>query len=265
MSDAVAILDGVTYRTSGRLLYDDLNVTIPRGKVTAIVGPSGVGKTTLLRLLGGLILPNHGEVRIFGENINTCKASVLSDLRLKMGLLFQQGALFSDMSVFENVAFQLRELTRLPDTMIHDLVVLKLESVGLRGASDLMVSELSGGMARRVALARTLMLDPSLMLYDEPFTGQDPINKAVLLRLIKTLNEALGMTSVLVSHDIKETFEIADYVYVLVGGRIVASGTAKEVSEKQQPVVQQFLRGQADGPAAFKYPARPIEEELGIE
>lgn len=265
MDQPIAAINNGTYRVSGRILFDDIDVAIPRGKITAIVGPSGVGKTTLLRLLAGLIPLTSGEVAIFGENINTCKPAKRDQLRRRMGLLFQQGALFSDMTVFDNVAFQLKELTRLPDRMVRDLVALKLESVGLRGAEHLMVSELSGGMARRVALARTLMLDPSLMLYDEPFTGQDPINKAILLKLIKSLNVALNMSSVLVSHDIQETMSIADYVYVLVGGKMVAQGTPEQVLNDSNPVVQQFLHGKADGPAAFKYPSRPMEEEVMLD
>jgi phospholipid/cholesterol/gamma-HCH transport system ATP-binding protein len=219
------------------------------------MGPSGSGKTTLLKLIGGQLHPEAGRVCFDGEDVHRQGRRALFALRQRMGMLFQSGALFSDLSVFENVGFPLRVHTDLPETMIRDLVLMKLEAVGLRGARHLMPAELSGGMARRVALARAIALDPELILYDEPFVGQDPISMGVLVQLIKRLNEALGLTSIIVSHDIKETLTIADYVYVISDGQVMAEGTPKSLDVDEDPRVKQFVHGEADGPVPFHYPA----------
>lgn len=226
------------------------------------MGPSGTGKTTLLKLIGAELQPQSGEVFINGNNIHQLSHHHLSLARKEIGLLFQTGALFTDLSVYENVAFPLREHTALPEPMIHDIVMMKLEAVGLRGAYHLMPSELSGGMARRVAFARTIALDPELLLYDEPFTGQDPISMGMLVSLIKNLNEFLSITSVIVSHDVEETLKIADYVYILSNGRVAGEGTPSQLKESRSPFVMQFLTGQADGVVPFHYPAKPYAEDL---
>ncbi|MFZ5467122.1 MAG: ABC transporter ATP-binding protein [Pseudomonadota bacterium] len=248
----------LTFRRGSKVIFDDLSLTIPRGSVAAIMGPSGTGKTTLLKLIGGQLRPDRGEVWVDGVNVHKLRHAELFELRKRMGMLFQHGALLTDLSVFENVAFPLREHTRLPESMIRDLVLMKLNAVGLRGARDLMPAELSGGMARRVALARAIAMDPMLVMYDEPFTGQDPITLGVLVRLIRSLNDALGLTSILVSHDVAEATSIADRVYVLAGGKVVASGSAEEVNASDSPWVRQFMQGLPDGPVPFHYPAPPL-------
>lgn len=243
-------------------LFDGINLTIERGKVTAIMGPSGTGKTTLLNLIGGQIRPNQGSIYVDQYNIGELSRKQLSQVRRKMGMLFQQGALFTDLNVFENVAFLLREHTDLSEDMIYYLVLMKLEAVGLRGAARLDVSELSGGMARRVALARAIMLDPELMMYDEPFTGQDPINRGILLKLIRDLNNTLGLTTIVVSHDVSEVTEIADFVYVIADGNVIGAGEPNDIMQDDSPKVYQFIHGQPDGPVAFQYPSRTLEEDF---
>ncbi|MEG9488004.1 phospholipid ABC transporter ATP-binding protein MlaF [Mannheimia indoligenes] len=252
----------LTFKRGERVIYDNLNLQVQKGKVTAIMGPSGIGKTTLLRLIGGQILPESGEILFDGRDI--CKANnrELYEIRQRMGMLFQSGALFTDLSTFDNVAFPIREHTRLPEELIRKLVLLKLEAVGLRGAANLMPTELSGGMARRAALARAIALDPDLIMYDEPFTGQDPISMGVIVELIKELNQALNLTSIVVSHDVKEVLSIADYAYIVADKRIIAEGTPEMLLESNDPQVVQFLAGKADGPVRFHYPAKEYTEEL---
>jgi phospholipid/cholesterol/gamma-HCH transport system ATP-binding protein len=247
-----------------RPIFNGINVSIPRGKVTAIMGPSGTGKTTFIQLLSRQLTPSAGDVLIDGTSIVHANRKALYAQRRKMGMLFQQGALFTDLNVFENVAFSLREHTTLDESMIRDLVLMKLEAVGLRGAAYFDVSELSGGMARRVALARAIMMDPQLMFYDEPFTGQDPISKGVLLKLIRELNDALGMTSIVVSHDVTETLSIADFGIVLSQGGVLGSGTPEELYTSDNPALKQFLGGLPDGEVPFHFPAAPFSQELGL-
>lgn len=245
-----------------RMIYDGVDIDIPRGKITAIMGPSGTGKTTLLRIIGGQWKPASGAVEFDGVNVHKLSRKALFDLRKRMGLLFQSGALLTDLSVFDNVAFPLREHTQLPESMIRDLVLMKLHAVGLRGAHDLYPEQLSGGMARRVALARAIALDPTMVMYDEPFTGQDPISMGVLMRLVRSLNDALGLTSIIVSHDVAEVLSIADYAYVVSNGRVLDRGTPEEIKASESEWVQQFLKGEPDGPVAFHYKARPLAEDL---
>ncbi len=252
----------LNFSRNGKQLFSDINLTIKRHAVTAIMGPSGTGKTTLLKFIGGQIKAKKDTIHINGEDIATFSQQKLQAMRRNMGLLFQEGALFTDLNVYENVAFLLREHTNLPEDMIRDLVLLKLEAVGLRGAHRLMINELSGGMARRVALARAIMLDPDLMMYDEPFTGQDPINRGILMKLIRELNQAMGLTSILVSHDVAEMTAIADWVYVIADGQVIGHGRPEEVMNSDNPMLHQFLRGLPDGPVAFAYPAANIQEEL---
>ncbi len=252
----------LSFRRAGRLIFDDVDIDIPRGGITGIMGPSGCGKTTLLRLIGGQLKPAAGSIDFDGKIINKLRRHSLFEARKRMGMLFQSGALLTDMNVFDNVAFPLREHTELPESMIHDLVIMKLEAVGLRGARDLMSSELSGGMARRVALARAIALDPDMIMYDEPFTGQDPISMGVLIRLIKRTNDALGLTSILVSHDVAETASIADYIYVLSDGKVVGRGTPDEIRDSESEWVRQFMDARPDGPVPFHYPAPDFEDEL---
>jgi phospholipid/cholesterol/gamma-HCH transport system ATP-binding protein len=236
---------------------------IKQGQVTAIMGPSGTGKTTLLKLIGGQLKPDAGTVHVAGENVHRLSAAALYDLRRRtMGMLFQSGALLTDLNVFDNVAFPLREHTSLPESAIRQLVFLKLEVVGLRGARDLMPAELSGGMARRVALARAIALDPQMILYDEPFTGQDPISMGVLVKLIHDMNHALGMTSVVVSHDVDETASISDYIYVISGGKVVQHGSRMDIKRSTSEWVQQFMGGLADGPVPFHYTSQPLIDDL---
>jgi phospholipid/cholesterol/gamma-HCH transport system ATP-binding protein len=247
----------------GRPVLQGINMTIPRGQVVAIMGGSGCGKTTMLRLIGGQLRQQSGMVRVGGQSVRDLSRDELYALRRRIGMLFQFGALFTDMSVFENVAFPMREHTDLPDALIRDLVLMKLHAVGLRGAAALMPSELSGGMARRVALARAVSLDPMLVLYDEPFAGLDPISLGVVGQLIRRLNDALGITSVVVTHDVYESLKIVDYLYFVSEGRIIAQGTPDEVRASGDPFVRQFVDGEPDGPVPFHYPARPYAEELG--
>ncbi len=246
----------------GRKIFDGVNIEMARGKITAIMGPSGTGKTTLLRLIGGQLRPLQGQILVDGQDVHKLSREPLFRLRKRMGMLFQSGALLTDLSVLDNVAFPLREHTNLPESMIRDLVLMKLQSVGLRGARDLMPRELSGGMARRVALARAIALDPMMIMYDEPFTGQDPISMAVLVQLVRRLNDTLGLTSIVVSHDVQETADIADYIYVLSEGRVVGQGTPSALGRTQSPWVSQFMNGDADGPVPFHYPAPDYMEDL---
>ncbi len=250
------------FRRGARMIFDGVNLDIQQGKVTAIMGPSGTGKTTLLRLIGGQLKPDAGSVTVDGDIVDKISRSKLYKLRQKLGMLFQNGALLTDISVYDNVAFPLREHTKLPERVIQDLVLMKLQAVGLRGAQDLMPSELSGGMARRVALARAIALDPDIILYDEPFTGQDPISMGVVVRLIQNLNHALSLTSVIVSHDIEETKHIADYIYLLSEGKVVAHGTPDTLDNSDSEWAQQFLKGKSDGPVPFHFPAQDYEQEL---
>ena len=245
----------LVFRRDDRLIFDGLSMVVPRGSITALMGPSGCGKTTLLRIIGGQLKPESGSVLVQGEDVTRLKRADLLRLRKDMGMLFQSSALFTDMNVFENVAFPLREHTSLSEEVIRDLVLLKLNAVGLRGARDLMPSQLSGGMARRVALARAIALDPSLLMYDEPFTGQDPISMGVVVALIRRLNAALGASSLLVSHDIHETAAISDRIYIMDAGRVVAGGLPSELSSHTSPRVRQFITGSPDGPVPFHYPA----------
>jgi phospholipid/cholesterol/gamma-HCH transport system ATP-binding protein len=239
-------------------------ITFPRGKVIAIMGGSGSGKTTVLRLIGGQLRAQSGSVTVEGQEVSSLNLDGLYRMRRRMGMLFQHGALFTDLSVFDNVAFPLRENTALPETMIRDLVLLKLHAVGLSNAASLKPAEISGGMARRVALARAVALDPQLIMYDEPFAGLDPISMGVIANLIRKLNDALGSTSILVSHDVHESFAIADHVYFLSQGRIVAHGTPAQMTVSDDPYVRQFVHAQADGPVPFHYPGRSLAEQLGV-
>ena len=245
-----------------RKIFNGISLDIRAQQVTAFMGPSGTGKTTLLKLIGGQLRPQQGSVVVFGENIHKVKQDTLYAVRKKMGMLFQSGALLTDLNVFENVAFPLREHTKLPEQIIRDLVLLKLESVGLRGARKLMPSQLSGGMARRVALARAVVLDPSMIMYDEPFTGLDPITKGTIVTLIKVLNQSMGLTSVIVSHDVDETLSIADYIYVISEGEIVESGTPQDLRSSSSDWMQQFLQGMPDGPVPFHYPSDDFKSDL---
>lgn len=245
-----------------RVIFDGVDINIARGRITAIMGPSGTGKTTLLRLIGGQLRPDVGRVVVDGQDVHRLGRERLFELRKRMGMLFQSGALLTDLNVYENVAFPLREHTDLPESMIRHLVFMKLEAVGLRGARDLMPRELSGGMARRVALARAIALDPMMIMYDEPFTGQDPISMAVLLKLVRLLNDTLGLTSIVVSHDVAETAEIADFIYVISGGKLVGEGTPAALGSSPSPWVNQFMNGLADGPVPFHYPAPDYIEDL---
>ncbi|MEJ2115375.1 MAG: ABC transporter ATP-binding protein [Gammaproteobacteria bacterium] len=245
-----------------RKIFIGISLDSRAGLVTAFMGPSGTGKTTLLKLIGGQLHPQQGSVRVFGENIHNVDQNTLYEVRKQMGMLFQSGALLTDLNVFENVAFPLREHTKLPEQIIRDLVLLKLEAVGLRGARKLMPSQLSGGMARRVALARAIVLDPSMIMYDEPFTGLDPITKGTIVTLINELNKSMGLTSVIVSHDVDETLSISDYIYVVSEGEIVESGTPADLSTSSSKWVQQFLQGLPDGPVPFHYPSERFKEDL---
>lgn len=247
-----------------RFVLRDVSLAIPRGQVVGVMGQSGCGKTTLLRIIAGWLKPTRGVVTVFGRDTGRLDRNGLYALRRKMGMLFQFGALFTDMTVYENVAFQMREHTDLPQDAIRDLSLLKLEAVGLRAAAGRMPSELSGGMARRVALARAIALDPSLMLYDEPFTGLDPIAFGVIARLVRVLNESLGTTSIIVSHDVQECLRIVDYVYFMSEGRIVAQGKPEEMRDTAEPFVRQFIRGETEGPVPFHYGAPPYEVDLGV-
>ncbi len=253
---------GLRFSRGSHVIFDGVDLDIQRGKVTAIMGPSGTGKTTLLKLIGGQLRPQSGTIHVDGEEVHKLSRDKLYRLRKRMGLLFQSGALLTDLNVFENVAFPLREHTKLPESMIRDLVLMKLEAVGLRGARHLGPSELSGGMARRVALARAIALDPMMIMYDEPFTGQDPISMGVLVKLIRRLNDALGLTSIVVSHDVQETAAISDYIYLLSGGKVVGQGTPEELERSDSAWAQQFLQGLPDGPVPFHYAAEDYARDL---
>ncbi|MCK5898842.1 MAG: ABC transporter ATP-binding protein [Methylococcales bacterium] len=259
---AIVSIRNLTFSRGNRKIFDDISLDIHRGKITAIMGPSGTGKTTLLKIIGGQLRPEKGTVKVNGQNVHQLSLKSLYQLRKGMGMLFQSGALLTDINVYNNVAFPLREHTQLNESMIRSLVLMKLEAVGLRGARNLMPSELSGGMARRVALARAIALDPMMILYDEPFTGQDPISMATLVQLIKTLNMTLKLTSIIVSHDVKETAAIADYIYVLSQGKIIGQGTPEAIEQSDSTWVQQFMHGNADGPVHFHFPAIPYAEDL---
>ncbi len=250
------------YAIGHRPLFEKLSLDVPRGRITAIMGPSGCGKTTLLRMIGGSLKPDRGSVLVGGRNVAAVTRAELFSIRRRMGVLFQSAALFTDLNVFENVAFPLRVHTRIPEDSLRDLVLMKLNAVGLRGARELMPNELSGGMARRVALARAIALDPELIMYDEPFAGQDPIAMGVLLSLIRNLNEALGTTTLIVSHDIHETASIADRIYVLSGGGVIGAGAAQRLKDHPEPEVRQFINGTPDGPVPFHYPAPDFERDL---
>tara|TARA_B100001121_G_scaffold235963_1_gene209560 strand:+ start:442 stop:1221 length:780 start_codon:yes stop_codon:yes gene_type:complete len=254
----------VVFSRSGRRIFDGISLDIPKGKVTAIMGPSGTGKTTLLRLIGGQLRPDSGQVNVAGHDVPGLKRKALYQLREKMGMLFQSGALFTDLSVYENVAFPLRVHTSLPEDMIRDIVLMKLEAVGLRGARELMPSELSGGMTRRVALARSIALDPELIMYDEPFAGQDPIAMGVLVKLIRDLNSSMGLTSVLVSHDVPESLSICHYACIIADGKVIGEGTPEELRAHPSERVQQFLEGQPDGPVPFHYLSGDAAADFGV-
>ncbi|KGP62525.1 ABC transporter ATP-binding protein [Legionella norrlandica] len=255
-------IKNLAFSLGDRYIFNGINMAVQQGKITAIMGPSGSGKTTLLRLIGAQLTPDGGEIYVNGQNIHQLSRKALYDARRNMGLLFQSSALFTHLSVFENVAFPLREHTELNSSMLRDIVLMKLEAVGLRGAAHLMPAQLSGGMSRRVALARTIALDPELMMYDEPFTGQDPISMGVLVRLIQQLNQLLRTTTIIVSHDVEETCSIADYIYLISGGKIIGEGTPDELMHSSEPQVKQFMHGEADGAVPFHYPAKPYTEEL---
>jgi phospholipid/cholesterol/gamma-HCH transport system ATP-binding protein len=262
LAEVLVRIRGLRFRHGPRIVFDGVDLDIRRGSVTAVMGPSGTGKTTLLKLISGQLRPDGGTIEVDGEPVQALGQAALFRLRRRMGMLFQSGALLTDLSVFDNVAYPLREHTNLSPSMVRKLVLLKLEAVGLRGARDLMPSELSGGMARRVALARAIALDPRMILYDEPFTGQDPISMGVLMTLIRQLNDASGLTSILVSHDVRETASIADYIYVIAQGKVMAQGTPAGIASESAPWVRQFMDGLPDGPVHFHYPAPALADDL---
>ncbi|MDT8989578.1 ABC transporter ATP-binding protein [Curvibacter sp. APW13] len=272
-SSSLVELQDVTFGYGDRCILDGVSLSIPRGKVTALMGASGGGKTTVLRLIGGQVQAQAGQVLLHGAHDSQLPPQDMARLgrealyaaRRRMGMLFQFGALFTDLSVFDNVAFPLREHTNLPEPLIRDIVLMKLNAVGLRGAHALMPAEVSGGMARRVALARAIALDPELVMYDEPFAGLDPISLGTAARLIRELNDAMGLTSVIVSHDLEETFHIADKVIILANGRIVAQGSPDEVRHSEDPLVHQFVHALPEGPVHFHYPAPTMEADFGVE
>ncbi len=260
--DSMVEFQAVSFAYGGRKILHNINLKVPRGKVVAIMGGSGCGKTTILRLMGGQIMPATGEVWVDKQRLSSLDRNDLFKLRRKMGMLFQMGALFTDLSVFDNVAFQMREHTDLPEALISHLVLMKLHAVGLRGAAHLMPSELSGGMARRVALARATALDPELILYDEPFAGLDPISLGITGQLIRKLNDTLGASSVLVTHDVQESLKIVDYVYFIADGAVVAEGDVASIQNSSHPFVRQFVDAQVEGPVAFHYPAADYRSQL---
>jgi phospholipid/cholesterol/gamma-HCH transport system ATP-binding protein len=260
--DTLVEVQDLHYAIGGRAIFSALNLRIRRGAITAVMGPSGTGKTTLLRLITGEYQPSQGRVRVFGADVASLRHEQLYGLRRRIGMLFQNGALLTDLSVFENVAFPVREHARLPEPVLRELVLMKLQAVGLRGAAQLMPAELSGGMARRVALARAIVMDPEMLIYDEPFVGLDPISMGMIGRLIGSLNRTLGITSIVVSHDVHEIGTIADYSYLLSGGRVVAEGSPQALAAEKGPVVSQFMSGSPDGPVPFHYPAPDYYQQL---
>jgi phospholipid/cholesterol/gamma-HCH transport system ATP-binding protein len=260
--DYIVEIDGLDFARGERRIFDGLNMKIRRGEITAIMGPSGTGKTTLLRLITGQLTPDEGTVRLNGLVVKDQSREKLYEMRREIGMLFQQGALLTDFNVFENVAFPLREHTDLPERLLRYVVLTKLHAVGLRGAAHLLPSELSGGMGRRVALARAIVMDPKLLIYDEPFSGLDPISLGVVLRLIRQMNDALGITSIVVSHDVKETATVADRSFLIADGQVIASGSPQQLRADRSEFVQQFIRGLADGPVPFHYPAVDYSEQL---
>lgn len=262
MTQALIQIRNLQFSRGQSKIFDGIDMDIHAGRITAVMGPSGTGKTTLLKLIGGQLTPDAGEILVDGLNVHQLKRADLYKLRQKMGMLFQSGALLTDLNVFENIAYPLREHTRLSESMIRSLVLIKLQAVGLSSAHSLMPSELSGGMSRRVALARALALDPMMIMYDEPFTGQDPISLGVLVQLIRETNQALKLTSIVVSHDVEETLSIADDVKIISQGKVVAAGTTQEIKNSDSPWVRQFVDGQADGPVPFHYPGPTIEQQL---
>ena len=261
----LVVVESVSFAYDRRPILKNISMRVPRGKVVAIMGASGSGKTTLLRLIGGQIRPTAGTIRVAGRDVGSLDARGLYALRRDMSMLFQFGALFTDLPVFENVAFPLREHAHLPEAMVRDLVLMKLEAVGMRGAHRLRPAELSVGMAKRAALARAVVLDPKLIMYDEPFAGLDPIAMAVIGQLVKKLNDALGTTSIIVTHDVVESMQIVDYLYFISDGAIVGEGTPEEIRRSELPYVRQFVRGENDGPVPFHYPARPYAADVGLE
>jgi phospholipid/cholesterol/gamma-HCH transport system ATP-binding protein len=263
-TDTLIEISGLKFSHGSLGVLKGLDLAVPRGKIVAILGASGCGKTTLLRLIGGQLRPAAGQVRFDGKVIHELGTEELYLARRKMGMMFQQGGLFTDLSTFENIAFPMRERTNLPDELIHDMVLMKLHSVGLRGAWPLMPSELSGGMARRVALSRAIAMDPMLIMYDEPFSGLDPISLTQIGNLIRGLNDALGVTSIVVTYDVAESLKVVDYAYFISDGRIVAQGTPDEIRASTDPFVRQFVDGQADGPVAFHMPAKPLGEDFSL-
>lgn len=265
MAEELVVLDNVVYRRGKKTIFNGVSMAIPRGKTVAVMGPSGTGKTTLLRLIGGQLRPDSGRVIVNGRDINAITRDELFELRRDMGMLFQSGALFTDLSVFENVAFPMRVHTDLSEDFIRDLVLMKLQAVGLRGASNLFPAELSGGMQRRVALARAMALDPAILMYDEPFTGLDPIAMGVIVQLIRSVADVYRTTSIIVSHDINETASIADYIYILSDGRLIGEGAPDELKANKSPRIHQFINGIPDGPVPFHYPATDYSEELLTE
>ena len=262
MSDILVKIRDLHFSRGHRKIFDGLSLDISRQGITAIMGPSGTGKTTLLKLIGGQLTPDQGSIEVDGLNVHQLSTTKLFELRQRMGMLFQSGALLTDLSVFENVAYPLREHTKLNDAMIRYLVLLKLNAVGLRGAADFMPAELSGGMARRVALARAIALDPMMIMYDEPFTGQDPISLAVIVSLISELNRALNVCSIVVSHDVQETFSISNQVHLISAGKLIESGSPQSLQNSQTAWTHQFVHGDADGPVHFHYPAKPLLDDL---
>ena len=261
-TDSIVEIRDVYYSVGNREIFSGLNLSIPRGRITAIMGPSGTGKTTLLRLMTGQLKPDRGEILFDGINVSRLKTADLYALRRRIGMLFQNGALLTDMSVFENVAFPLREHTKLPESLIRHIVLTKLQAVGLRGAAQLMPAELSGGMARRVALARAMATDPDVLIYDEPFTGLDPISMGMIVRLVRQMNNALGITSIVVSHDVEELATLADMSYIIAGGKVAAKGQFNELKQHDSQIVHQFINGLPDGPVAFHYPAPDYFDQL---
>jgi phospholipid/cholesterol/gamma-HCH transport system ATP-binding protein len=261
-SDNLIEIQNLKYSRGPRAIFDGLDLTIRRGEVTAIMGPSGTGKTTLLRLITRQLIPERGTIYIDGVDIATLSQAELYQLRQRFGMLFQNGALLTDLSVFENVAFPLREHTRLSDRLVRHIVLTKLHAVGLRGAAPMMPAELSGGMARRVALARAMVMDPDILIYDEPFVGLDPISMGVIVRLVRRMNDALGITSIIVSHDVEEVATVADCSYLLSDGKVAASGSPDELRTANSELVRQFMHGMADGPVPFHYYAPSYEEQL---